>query len=273
MTGIAARNLGFAFLGGLGLAFVGSALAPSVPAGDVPVGTPVRCFASPGDYPEGLTWDGKWLWVNNFTNGTLYAVDPANGQIVSQHAGIDLPARPEGLTWDGDTMWSSDWVSGTITQMRQTATGMEVVAEYQKPADAGKPVGLTWDGTHLWLACFGFELNTKSELFQIDPAGFTVVKRLQLPIWWIGDLAWDGQRLWSVDWLFGIGFAIDPATGDTSTTYETPGPNPVGMAWDGTHLWLGDTSADSLWALDVSGARPTPVRAISWSEVKSRYRG
>jgi glutamine cyclotransferase len=149
---------------------------------------------------------------------------------------------------------------------------MEIVGNYDKPADAGKPVGLEWDGTHLWLACFGFEIGTKSDLFEIDPATFQVVKKLSLPVWFVEDLAWDGRRLWSVDWLNYIGFSIDPATGDTANTYRPPGPNPVGMAWDGVHLWLGDTTADSIWALDISGAHPTPVRAMSWSDVKRAYR-
>lgn len=272
MAGLPLRSLGYALLGGISYAVASTVLAPPAPARGVPIGTPVHRFAAPGDYPEGLAWDGNYLWVNNFTNGTVYAVDPADGRIVDRFAGFDYPAQPEGLTWDGEVFWSSDWATGTITRLRPTSAGMEVVAEHEKPPGSGKPVGLTWDGTHLWLACFGPEVNTKSELFQIDPDDFQVVKKLQLPIWWVEDLAWDGERLWSVDWLFAIGFSIDPATGDTANTYRTPGPHPVGMAWDGRYLWLGDTQADSLWALDVSGARPTPVQSVTWSEMKRRYR-
>lgn len=271
MPRAAARLLGFAALGGVAIA-LSAAFAPLVPAGGVPVGTPVHRFASPGDYPEGLAWDGTRLWVNNFTNGTLYAVDPGDGHLLGHWSGEGLPTRPEGLAWDGTHLWTCDWITGRIAKLRLAGSRVEIVAEFDKPADAGQTVGLEWDGTHLWLACWGFEINTKSELFEIDPATFSVVKKLRLPVRWVEDLAWDGRRLWSVDWLFSIGFAIDPATGDTSNTYRTPGPNPVGMAWDGTHLWLGDTTADSIWALDISAAHPTAVRAVSWSEVKGRYR-
>jgi sugar lactone lactonase YvrE len=267
-----ARLLGWSTLGVLALAGLGTLLAPALPAGEVPLGTPVQRFAAPSDYPEGLAWDGTSLWVNNFTNGTLYEVDPQDGHVRGAYSGHGLPTRPEGLAWDGTDLWTSDWVTGQILRFHPTGNSVDLVAAYDKPADAGKPVGLEWDGTHLWIACFGFDIGDKGNLFEIDTASFTVVKKLVLPVWWVEDLAWDGHRLWSVDWLFRVGFSIDPATGDTANSYTTPGPNPVGMAWDGTRLWVGDTSADSIWALDVSAAHTTPVRGVSWSELKAKYR-
>lgn len=235
------------------------------------LGAPVRGFRSPGDYPEGLAWDGTHLWSNNFSNGTLYKVDPRDGSIVASYRGGDLPNQPEGLEWDGEFLWTCDWQSGVITKVRPTATGVEVVANYPPPAAAGGTTGLGWDGSNLWLSTHGRD-GAKSQLFKLDPQTLEVVQHLQLPVWWVEDLAWDGRYLWSADWLFSIGFAIDPATGDTLHTYRTPGRNPVGQAWDGEHLWISDTTKDSIWALDISRAGTTPVQSISWSGVKSNYR-
>jgi hypothetical protein len=109
------------------------------------------------------------------------------------------------------------------------------------------------------------------QLYRLDPTTVGVQQRIVLPVRWIEDLAWDGRYFWSADWLSGIGFAIDPATGDTLRTFSTPGPNPVGTAWDGTHLWITDTERDSIWVLDV--ADPTSVQDTSWGEVKARFRG
>jgi sugar lactone lactonase YvrE len=233
-------------------------------------GRPVRGFASPGDYPEGLAWDGARLWSNNYSNGTLYAVDPLDGRILRAHSGGGLPIHPEGLAWDGTHLWSCDWTTGKIFKLRDTGSGIEIVADYPPPAEAGGPVGLEWDGAHLWLATWGPGVGNTSRLFKLDPVTLGVVQQFELPVWWVEDLAWDGEYLWSADWLFRKGFAIDPSTGDTLHTYTPPGPNTVGMAWDGTHLWISDTTKDSIWALDI--ARPTAVESRTWSWVKRAFR-
>jgi hypothetical protein len=236
------------------------------------LGEPVRSFAAPGDYPEGLCWDGTHLWVNNFTDGSLAKVDPASGATLATYRGGGLPASPEGLAWDGERLWTCDWRTGRIFALRETETGIQILSWHDKPAGAGSTVGLEWDGSHLWLATWYSELHDRGQLWKLDPQTLEALAMLPLPVHWVEDLAWDGRYLWSVDWLFAIGFAIDPATGDTLHTYRTPGRHPVGQAWDGEFLWLGDTESDSLWALDISAARPTPVKRLHWSDVKQSFR-
>lgn len=241
-------------------------------AASVRVGTPVRGFPSPGDYPEGLAFDGQFLWSNNYSDGVLYKVDPATGQTLGAYSGGGLPTHPEGLAWDGSFLWTVDHFDSTISKLRVTATGVEIAAQFQIPLGSGPPVGLEWDGTHLWLACFGL-VGEKSELYRLNAVTLEPDLVHRLPVWWVEDLAWDGHLLWSCDWIFGLGFAIDPATGDTLHTYRPPGRHPVGQAWDGQYLWVSDTEKDSLWALDISAARTSSVRATSWSQMKARYRG
>jgi len=253
----------------LGACAVG--LAATLAAAPQPLGTPVVRFASPGDYPEGLAWDGVHLWSNNFTDGALYRLDPADGRVIGRYAGGRLPRNPEGLAWDGTHLWTVDWVTGVIAKLQVSESAVEVVAEYDKPAASGRAVGLEHDGTHLWLACFG-PIGEKGELWQLDATTLEPLQMLRLPVYWVEDLAWDGRWLWSVDWLFAIGFAIDPATGDTLHTYRTPGPHPVGMAWDGAYLWTTDTDVDSIWALDISAARTTTSRLSTWTAVKRAFR-
>ncbi len=233
----------------------------------------VRGFPSPGDYPEGVAWDGSGLWCNNFTDGSLHKVDSADGGVLEHYQGQNLPGSPEGLAWDGQYLWSCDWHQGIIVQFRPTPTGIEVENTFPKPANSGPSVGLEWDGTSIWLSCWpdlsqGLEFG---QLFKLDPVTLAVQQRHVLPVRYIEDLAWDGRYLWSAEWLRGIGFAIEPATGDTLHTYNTPGLYPVGNAWDGTYLWVTDTDKDSIWALDISGI--TPTASVSWSHVKNLFRG
>jgi glutamine cyclotransferase len=238
------------------------------------LGTPVRGFRSPGDYPEGVAWDGTYIWVNDFTDGTLAAVDPADGHLVQRLDLSWLPANPEGLASDGENLWTVDWQPpGAIYKLRVTPQGVLWLGSWPKPAESGPAVGLEWDGTHLWLATWGSEVHPLGQLWQLDPVTLQPLRMVRTPIAHIEDLAWDGRWFWSADWFTGHGFAIDPATGDTLHTYRTPGPNPVGQAWDGRYLWISDTTSDSLWALDVSAAQVDAVRAVSWGEAKRAYAG
>jgi glutamine cyclotransferase len=232
----------------------------------------VRGFPSPGDKPEGLAWDGRYLWCNNFTDGTLYKIDPTDGSVVARYQGQGLPSAPEGLAWDGEHLWTAHWHTGIIYKMRETVTGMEIVQEFDKPQGAGSTVGLGWDGTSVWLSCWPSpDFGGKAQLFELDPKTLEVRNVRLLPVLWIEDLAWDGRWFWSADWLNSVAFALDPATGDTLHSFASPGPNPVGTAWDGTHLWMTDTTRDSIWALDISDVR-TSAQSTSWTRFKALFR-
>lgn len=236
------------------------------------VGTRIRGFESPGDYPEGLCYDGTYLWSNNFTDGTLFQVDLGTGAVAHSFQGNGLPRQPEGLAWDGANIWTCDWQTGKIHKLRPEGDRLEILAVYDKPAGAGRTVGLTWDGDHLWLSTWYSDTYDKGQLWELDATDLHVLRRFDLPVYWVEDLAWDGRYIWSVDWLFRIGFAIDTTTGDTLNTYRTPGPHPVGQAWDGRYLWVSDTDSDSLYAIDISGI-PTAVKSVAWSDVKQIFRG
>jgi len=236
------------------------------------LGRVVRGFRSPGNYPEGLAYDGQHLWCNNYSNATLYKIDPATGQKLKEFWGGVLPIEPEGLTWDGQYVWTADFRTGAISRIREESNRFALVDRFYKPADSGPAVGLGWDGTHLWLTCWPGGIYPHGQIYKIDPTSYEVLWSRELDVTYIEDLAWDGHYFWSTDWLAGIVFAIDPASGDTLHTFRAPGPNPVGTAWDGTYLWLTCTSKDSIWAVDVSAAFTTPVAPQSWTDLKQRYR-
>ena len=52
-------------------------------------------------------------------------------------------------------------------------------------------------------------------------------------------------------------FSIIPTSGATQSivkVFDTPGPEPRGLAWDGTYLWCADAQEDSIFKIDpVSG--------------------
>lgn len=52
-------------------------------------------------------------------------------------------------------------------------------------------------------------------------------------------LAWDGEHLWTST-LWGDIHELDPTTGQVLSTLQAPGPQPWGMTFDGTYLWVVD---------------------------------
>ena len=78
-------------------------------------------------------------------------------------------------------------------------------------------------------------------------------------------LTWDGTALWTAN-LDGKVLRLDPQNGKVLRSIPAPGPQPRGLAWDGTRLWINDFSRRQIFALDpVSGkvlrqfAAPDPV--------------
>lgn len=86
-------------------------------------------------------------------------------------------------------------------------------------------------------------------------------------------LAWDGQHLWTAT-VWGTIHELDPTTGAVLTTFTAPGPQPWGMTFDGTYLWVVDFAERRISKLDPStGAElatyPTPdpvggAKGVTW---------
>jgi hypothetical protein len=57
-----------------------------------------REFPAPGSHLCGLTWDGSQMWHSDAGTSTIYAIDPASGEI---RAKIPCPGVRTDLTWTG----------------------------------------------------------------------------------------------------------------------------------------------------------------------------
>lgn len=75
----------------------------------------VHSFASPDANPQGVTWDGKTLWINDSTVGRIYQVDPFTGAVIRSFASPGT--QPRGLAFDGKYLWHSDDDADLIYQI------------------------------------------------------------------------------------------------------------------------------------------------------------
>ena len=53
------------------------------------------------------------------------------------------------------------------------------------------------------------------------------------------DMAFDGTSLWRADITAGLVQQIDPSNGSIIFSFD-PGFSPLGVAWDGSHLWVSE---------------------------------
>ena len=85
-------------------------------------------------------------------------------------------------------------------------------------------------------------------------------------------IAWDGRYFWTADRKTDSFYKIDPTSGETIQSMESPGYFPSGLAWDGKYLWSTDPTEGKIFATDVSTGKtvrtldspsPSPM-GIAW---------
>ncbi|MCY3414051.1 MAG: fibronectin type III domain-containing protein [Candidatus Heimdallarchaeota archaeon] len=78
--------------------------------------TSVESFALPTIYPQGLAFDGKYLWLAESEFGSVMVLDPSDGSLVYQ---FDVPTTiPTGIEISGDKLWVADYVTSKIHYMK-----------------------------------------------------------------------------------------------------------------------------------------------------------
>jgi hypothetical protein len=74
-------------------------------------------FATSGNRPHGIGWEGKYLWVTDSNLNAFFKHDPATGEILEKIQLADSDPLPHGMTiWQG-TLWYCDDV-GVVCRLR-----------------------------------------------------------------------------------------------------------------------------------------------------------
>jgi hypothetical protein len=218
----------------------GAALAAPV-LGLVLIACPTGSHAAPGDVvsvinsppsPFGLTWDGAALWCGTY-GGTIYQLDPANGNILHQFPSPG--SMVSGLGWetsasDQPYLWSSDRDTDKIYRIEPT-TGLAVDSF---PAPGAWPGGLAWTDTLLWHSNY----YSPPVIYGLDPLTGLQLFSYAAPNVRPMGIAWDGEYLWNGDYIAGMIYRLDPSTGTVLDSFPAPDDSPHDLAWDGTYLWV-----------------------------------
>ena len=209
-----------------------------------------------GTNPAGVLFDGTSIWVSNNGASSVSRINPATNTVTATVTGI--PA-PQGLAFDGTNLWVASTGSGGVKKVSPASNS--VVATV---STGTWPWGAAFDGTSIWVS----NVNSNT-LTKINPTTNAVVDTATLdagsgPT----NMVFDGHRLWAVCYYGGEVAAVDTASATVERTIST-GVNPMGIAYDGTNVWVTDPGASTIWKVDplAGTATSSTTGAGGWTAV------
>ena len=208
-------------------------------------------FKAPGPSPQGLAWDGAYLWLSDDSTDTIYKINPQDGSVLLS---FDSPGpEPKGLTSDTTHIWSLDDSLRYIYKLNKE-TGA-VIDSLEFPAEVNYIStiefhfrGLAWDGNYLWIS---YLAGWSSSAVRINPGNGDVDTSF---FCYAEDIAFDGTYLWNVSQNGSYKGFIEKReipSGRLISIFRSPGYYPTGLTFDGTYFWLADIGTDSLYQIQV----------------------
>jgi len=227
----------------LGLAVAGAADAG---AAEAPAETP--SIRAPASTIAGLAFDGKRLWCADRSSRTLFAVDPATGEVLKR---LPLPGpHAAGLDWDDGSLWHVD--GRTRKVYRLSAADGKVAAEF--PAPGGDPPGIVRLGDTLLVGDWN-----DGVVYTLAVADGRVLTTQWSPLAHPWDMAADGRRVWFADGEGAEAVAMDRERWQPITAVPLPTAHPTGLALDGDTLWVAGMGEDRIWRVPVGGGKARHV--------------
>lgn len=117
-----------------------------------------KTLPAPMTRPNGLAYDGEYLWTYNAENYTLQALDPQTGDAVQT---IQVPstalAAGTDLAWGSGFLWATS--GREVIQIDVSGGVANIVNEHDVPVNSAR--GITWDGENSWV-------GTSSTINRID---------------------------------------------------------------------------------------------------------
>ncbi|MCI2082118.1 MAG: hypothetical protein LKJ93_02870, partial [Bacteroidales bacterium] len=211
-------------------------------------------FNTPGDFPTGVCYDGKYLWQADRGTDKIYCTDANTGKVVKT---IESPAYwPAGLTWDGKYLWNADFRGRTdISEERDgmifqidPADGT-IVKTLRAPGSS--PKGLAWDGKYLWMVD-----DVQDKVIQFSSSDGTAINSFKSPAKNPKGITFDGKYLWISDSGTDEIYMVDPKTGYVIIIMDAPGNCVYGITVSGDSLWAADYNDDMICKLKIRDRTP-----------------
>ncbi|MHA1196323.1 MAG: right-handed parallel beta-helix repeat-containing protein [Promethearchaeota archaeon] len=156
--------------------------------------------------PRGLTYDGHYFWVNDFTLLKIFKFKINSSNFIEILDSFDIPHKEKGglmgLATDGTFLYLPSRDGSILYKVNKSGSLIDEIS-ITNGFIAGS---ITWTGEYFW-SCAGLYL------VKLTPDG-TIIGKIYPPAWETIGLAWDGTYLWTVQktcelWFDGKVFQIN----------------------------------------------------------------
>jgi DNA-binding beta-propeller fold protein YncE len=190
-----------------------------------------------GNYPNGIAYINKYLYVTENGSDHIYKIDPDNMSIITS---FSYPHGMDGLGDDGENLWLAFYPNS----IHKIDTLGNLIGSWASPGPYS--YGMTWDSTYLWHA--DQNLQTIYKLNYNDPtqviASFSVS-------WVPRDLEWCRGHLWAIADLSFI-YELDPTNMNIINSWPTQRNPASGIAIHDNYLYF-STNNNTGWVYKAEG--------------------
>jgi len=207
-----------------------------------PDGTEVdRWFAGPAGLdngPQGMTWDGDYLWMARGDPGSWIYRYTKGG---TRNAVYQFTGHPSDITFDGTYYWTTTPFCNYVYQLSFSGGTISQISGFPEPGVSAQ--GITWDGEYLWIC----DLQATG-IYKYTPGG---VEKGFLDVPWgkPEGMGYDGLYLINLNDTGGAG-SPNPnwcyqikKDGTVVNSFTHPGGTGEACAWDGKYVWCNDESS------------------------------
>lgn len=231
----------------------------SMPAGITSSATPVcdsiYSFPVVDTWPTGVTWDGTHLWSAGSDLDFIFKYD-TTGNIIDSLPSPSNSFGTQGLVFDGVNLWT---LSEQLDKLfKLDINDGSIINQYDVPFNEDG-WGLAYNGEYLYATNY-----TDSILAQISLADGQILNSYKTEHPLLG-IEFINGTLYGLSKDFMTLHKINVSDGTFIESITWCIPYPLGMAWDGTHLWnissrISSGGNQRLYKLDVSSFRTTSTK-------------
>jgi streptogramin lyase len=203
--------------------------------------------AAVGTNPMWLAYGDGRLWVANFDDKTIQAIDVADGTAEPAKGGV--VDNPTGLAVGGGFVWVSNGYAGQVVKVDPTQANALV------PTTVGKGAqGLAYGLGAVWVA-----QGDTAQVIELDGdgnrTGAVALPSGAQPV----DVAVGGGFVWVADATRGVVLQIDPKQLEVRSTIRLLRGHPARIAYGAGYVWVTSTDTDSLTRIDPADGGLTTV--------------
>jgi hypothetical protein len=204
-------------------------------------------FYSPDWFPNGLAWDGNYLWLLGGHYDTFYKLS-TDGSVISSFT----PSEPggkngDGAAFDGTNLWGM-FIEHTSYpgEVYEYTTSGTYVSSFM--CSEIWEFGMTWDGNNLWVSSRSAQM-----IYQMSKTG-TVLSSFSVPHANPMDMAWNGTHLFyaAKDDKLIVEVTTDGVIIDTyDVTSISSDMKPTALTFDGNNFWVSDQEHNIIYEVEL----------------------